>query len=97
MVVSGRWTDHEHENGENVSGRVYEINAAIYAYLHLSSLCKCLKFATVYARDNITHVFYVYSKTVASAVGRRIIMKDNKFGLRAGDIKTVRGEDKSGQ
>ena len=39
----------------------------------------------------------VYSMTVASAVGRRIIMKDNKFGLRAGDIKTVCGEDKSGQ
>ena len=38
-----------------------------------------------------------YRGSAAQAVGRRIIMIKNKFGIRAGEVRTIIGENKTGQ
>ena len=38
-----------------------------------------------------------YRGSVAQAVGRRIIMVKYKFGIRAGEVRTIIGENKTGQ
>ena len=55
-------------------------------YLHSLSECKLHTCPAGYR-----------GRSIAQAVGRHIIMIKNKFGIRAGEVRTIIGENKTGQ